>query len=46
MVVSPCMDNFRSIMVSSGKAFAYVPNMCGALARIGSIGECVEAATT
>jgi hypothetical protein len=45
MVVSPSMDNYRSIMVNSGKAFAYVPNMCGALARIGTIGECIEIAT-
>ncbi|HVP93829.1 MAG TPA: aconitase X catalytic domain-containing protein [Methanoregulaceae archaeon] len=45
MVVSPCMDNFRAIMVNSGKAFAYVPNMCGALARIGTIRECIDIAT-
>jgi predicted aconitase len=46
MVVSPCMDNFQSIMVNSGKAFAYVPNMCGAVARIGTIKECIDVATT
>ncbi|HTY15852.1 MAG TPA: aconitase X catalytic domain-containing protein [Methanoregulaceae archaeon] len=45
MVVSPCMDNYRSIMVNSGKAFAYVPNMCGAVARIGTIRECIDVAT-
>ncbi|MDV2480687.1 DUF521 domain-containing protein [Methanoculleus sp. Wushi-C6] len=46
MVVSPRMDEFSSIMVDSGKAFAYVPGMCGALARIGTRRECVEVATS
>jgi predicted aconitase len=46
MVVSPRMDEFASIMVDSGKALAYVPGMCGALARIGTRQECVEVATS
>ncbi len=46
MVVSPRMDEFGSIMVDSGKALAYVPGMCGALARIGTRKECVEVATS
>ena len=46
MVVSPRMDEFTSIMVDSGKALAYVPGMCGALARIGTRQECVEVATS
>ncbi|MCM2464747.1 aconitase X [Methanoculleus oceani] len=46
MVVSPRMDEFKSIMVDSGKALAYVPGMCGALARIGTRKECVEIATS
>jgi len=46
MVVSPRMDEFASIMVDSGKALAYVPGMCGALARIGTRRECVEVATS
>ena len=46
MVVSPRMDEFSSIMVDSGKALAYVPGMCGALARIGTRRECVEVATS
>ena len=46
MVVSPRMDEFGSIMVDSGKALAYVPGMCGALARIGTRRECVEVATS
>jgi len=46
MVVSPGMDRFNSIMVNSGKALAYVPNMCGAQARIGTMEECVDVATS
>ena len=45
MVVSPGMERFRTIMVNSGKAFAYVPSMCGAQARLGTLEECVEEAT-
>jgi len=44
-VVSPMMEAYSSIMVDSGKAYAYVPSMCGALARIGTRGECVAEAT-
>ncbi|MDT8357478.1 MAG: aconitase X catalytic domain-containing protein [Methanomicrobiaceae archaeon] len=44
MVVSPGMERFRTIMVNSGKAFAYVPSMCGAQARLGTLEECVEEA--
>lgn len=45
MVVSPVMERYDAIMVNSGKALAYVPDMCGALARIGSTEECVRVAT-
>ena len=45
MVVSPVMERYPAIMVNSGKALAYVPDMCGAVARIGSIQECVAVAT-
>jgi predicted aconitase len=45
MVVSPMMEQYASVMVDSGKAFAYLPSMCGALARIGTREECVEEAT-
>jgi hypothetical protein len=45
MVVSPMMESYSSVMVDSGKAFAYVPSMCGAMARIGTREECVEEAT-
>ncbi len=46
MVVSPVMERYAAIMVNSGKALAYVPDMCGAVARIGSIEECVAVATS
>jgi phosphomecalonate degydratase large subunit len=46
MVVSPVMERYPAIMVNSGKALAYVPDMCGAVARIGSIAECVQVATS
>jgi len=46
MVVSPIMERYTAIMVNSGKALAYVPDMCGAVARIGSIQECVAVATS
>ena len=45
MVVSPVMEQYSAIMVNSGKALAYVPDMCGAVARIGTIEECVKVAT-
>jgi predicted aconitase len=45
MVVSPVMERYRGIMVNSGKALAYVPDMCGAVARIGTTEECVKVAT-
>jgi len=45
MVVSPVMEQYAAIMVNSGKALAYVPDMCGAVARIGTTEECVRVAT-
>lgn len=45
MVVSPVMEQYKAIMVNSGKALAYVPDMCGAVARIGTIENCVDVAT-
>jgi len=44
MVVSPALEKYRTIMVSSGKALSYVPNMCGAKAVIGTLEECIRAA--
>jgi len=45
MVVSPVMEQYESIMVNSGKALAYVPDMCAAVARIGTIVDCVRVGT-
>ena len=45
MVVSPVMEQYAGIMVNSGKALAYVPDMCGGAARIGTTEECVRVAT-
>jgi predicted aconitase len=45
MVVSPDLERYRAIMVNSGKALAYVPDMCGAPARIGTLEECVAVGT-
>ncbi|NYT21531.1 MAG: DUF521 domain-containing protein [Methanomicrobiales archaeon] len=45
MVVSPAMEQFGTIMVNSGKAFSYVPDMCGAAVRIGTTAECIRVAT-
>ncbi len=46
MVVSPAMDRFSTIMVNSGKAAAYVPTMCGAAVRAGTLAECIATATS
>jgi predicted aconitase len=46
MVVSPLMERYGAIMVNSGKALAYVPDMCGAVSRIGTIEDCVNVGTT
>ncbi|MDD4136841.1 MAG: aconitase X catalytic domain-containing protein [Methanoregula sp.] len=45
MVVSPVMEQYDAIMVNSGKALAYVPDMCAAVARIGTIADCVKVGT-
>jgi len=45
MVVSPVMEQYEAIMVNSGKALAYVPDMCAAVARIGTIEDCVLVGT-
>jgi predicted aconitase len=45
MVVSPMMESYASVMVDSGKAFSYVPSMCGARVRLGTREECVAEAT-
>jgi hypothetical protein len=45
MVVSPVMEEYAGIMVNSGKALAYVPDMCASVARIGTTEECISVAT-
>ncbi len=41
MVVSPATDRFRCVLTDSGKAFKYIPNLCGVGARIAHINECL-----
>lgn len=41
MVVSPATDRFGCVLTDSGKAFKYVPNLCGVGARIAHINECL-----
>jgi hypothetical protein len=41
MVVSPATDRFGCVLTNSGKAFKYVPNLCGVGARIAHINECL-----
>lgn len=45
MVVSPATDRLGSVMTNSGKAFTYLPAMCGVVPRLGTIEECVRVAT-
>jgi predicted aconitase len=45
MVVSPVMEQYSGIMINSGKALAYVPDMCASPARIGTTEECIRVAT-
>ncbi|MDD5472612.1 MAG: aconitase X catalytic domain-containing protein [Candidatus Methanoperedens sp.] len=45
MVVSPASERFACMMVNSGKAHKYVPNLCGGVRSIMATTEaCVEAA--
>ena len=46
MVVSPALERYGAVMTNSGKASAYMPNMCGAAARLGTLEECVATATS
>lgn len=45
MVVSPATDTLGSVMTNSGKAFSYLPAMCGVVPRLGTIEDCVRVAT-
>jgi predicted aconitase len=44
MVVSPASERFGCMMVNSGKAHKYVPNLCGVKSIMATTEECVEAA--
>lgn len=44
MVVSPASEKFSCMMVNSGKAHKYVPNLCGVKSIMATTEECVEAA--
>ncbi len=44
MVVSPASERFSCMMVNSGKAHKYVPNLCGVRSIMATTEECVEAA--
>ncbi len=45
MVVSPAANSYGCMMVNSGKAYAYVPSMCGLKATYGTAERCVKEAT-
>ncbi|MCZ0861376.1 aconitase X catalytic domain-containing protein [Methanocorpusculum sp. MG] len=42
MVVSPLMDHAGAVMTNSGKAFSYLPGMCGVAPRMGTLEDCVR----
>ncbi len=44
MVVSPASEKFTCMMVNSGKAHKYVPNLCGVKSIMASTEDCIAAA--
>lgn len=44
MVVSPASEKFKCMMVNSGKALKYAPNLCGVKSVLASTEKCVETA--
>lgn len=44
MVVSPASERFTCMMVNSGKAHKYVPNLCGVKSIMGTTEKCIAAA--
>lgn len=44
MVVSPATNRYSCVMVNSGKAFAYVPGMCGAESVYNDTEACIKEA--
>ncbi|HJJ35572.1 MAG TPA: aconitase X catalytic domain-containing protein [Methanocorpusculum sp.] len=41
MIVSPLLET-KTVMTNSGKAFTYLPGMCKAIPRLGTLDECVR----
>jgi predicted aconitase len=44
MVVSPASERFKCMMVNSGKAHKYVPNLCGVKSILARTEKCIEEA--
>jgi predicted aconitase len=44
MVVSPASEKFKCMMVNSGKAYKYVPNLCGVKSILAKTEDCIDAA--
>jgi predicted aconitase len=44
MVVSPASERFKCMMVNSGKAHKYVPNLCGVKSIMANTEKCIEEA--
>lgn len=44
MVVSPASEKFKCMMVNSGKAYKYAPNLCGVKSILATTEKCVEMA--
>ncbi len=44
MVVSPASERFKCMMVNSGKAHKYVPNLCGVKSVMSTTEKCIEEA--
>ena len=44
MVVSPASEKFKCMMVNSGKAHKYAPNLCGVKSILATTEKCVETA--
>ncbi len=42
MIVSPLIEKTGCVMTNSGKAFTYLPGMCGAVPRLGKVEDCVR----
>lgn len=45
MVVSPATERYSKVLVSSAKALAYLPGLCGVRAGFASIRDCIDLAT-